>query len=40
MTGLLAHVPPAEIATYDLYSDTSGSIVYLRMRKAKSARVS
>jgi hypothetical protein len=40
MTGLLAHVPPAEIATYDLYSDTSGSIVYLRLRKAKSARVS
>ena len=40
MTGLLAHVPPAEIASDDLYSDTSGSIVYLRLRKARSAQVS
>jgi hypothetical protein len=37
MTALLARIPEAQIARYDIYSDTSGSIVYLRVRKAKLA---
>jgi len=34
MTGLLARIPAEEIASYDIYSDRSRSIVYLMIRKA------
>ena len=34
MTGLIARIPAQEIASYDIYSDRSRSIVYLMIRKA------
>jgi extracellular factor (EF) 3-hydroxypalmitic acid methyl ester biosynthesis protein len=37
MSLLLANIPAAQIASYDIYSDPSGSIVYLSIEKAKSA---
>ena len=37
MARLVAQIPAAEIASYDIYSDPSGSIVYLSIEKAESA---
>ena len=37
MARLLAQIPAAQIASYDIYSDPSGSIVYLSIEKAESA---
>jgi extracellular factor (EF) 3-hydroxypalmitic acid methyl ester biosynthesis protein len=35
MTRLVAHIPVDQIASYDVYSDPSGSVVYLRIEKNK-----
>jgi extracellular factor (EF) 3-hydroxypalmitic acid methyl ester biosynthesis protein len=40
MARLVAGIPSAQIASYDIYSDTSGSIVYLLIRKAANASLS
>ena len=37
MARLLAQIPAAQIASYDIYSDPSGSIVYLMIEKAQLA---
>jgi len=36
MSGLMAGIPGGEIASYDIYSDPSRSIVYLRIKKKTS----
>lgn len=35
MTRLVALIPTEQIANYDVYSDPSGSVVYLRIEKYK-----
>lgn len=39
MSRLVANIPVAEIASYDIYSDPSASIVYLSIEKAQSGCV-
>lgn len=35
MTRLIARIPAGQIASYDVYSDPSGSVVYLRIEKGR-----
>jgi hypothetical protein len=37
MAGLVSRIPADEIASYDIYTDPSHSIVYLLIRKSASA---